>query len=79
MSGSQVPMSSVSQSRVSGSHDSSLDTSQFSPLIGSTHGTSGSSGNPGTGAGSFGTGIGTRSSGSVCQQVRSSCSECCFR
>lgn len=59
-----------------------MDTSQFSPLIDSTHGTSGSSGHPGTGypgtgAGSFGTGTGTGtgSSGSVSQQVRSSHSE----
>ena len=59
VSGSQVPMSSGSQSRVSGSQDSSLDTSKFSPLIGNTHGTSGSSGHLGSS---------TRSSGSVGQQ-----------
>ena len=45
---------------------SSLDTSQVSPLVGSTHGTSGSSGHPGIGSGS---------SDSVGQQARAPSSD----
>ena len=50
----------------SGAQSGSLDTSQISPLVGSTHGTSGSSGHPGTGS---------SSSGSVGQQARAPSSD----
>ena len=45
---------SGAQGVLSGSQSISLDTSQFSPLVGSTHGTSGSSSHPSTGIGSEG-------------------------
>ena len=65
MSSLQGPVSG-SQSEGSGAHGSSLDTSQYSPLIGNTHGTSGSSSHPGTGTGP---------PGSVGQPVRSHSSD----
>ena len=49
------------QGSPSGAQSGSLDTSQISPLVGSTHGTSKSSSHPGTGS---------RSPGSVGQPVR---------
>ena len=65
VSSSQVPVSGAHGSP-SGAQSSSLDTSQVSPLVGSTHGTSGSSGHPSTGLGS---------SGSVGQQARAPSSD----
>ena len=65
VSSSQVPVSGA-QGSPSGAQSSSLDTSQISPLVGSTHGTSGSSGHPG---------IGSRSPGSMGQQVRAPSSD----
>jgi hypothetical protein len=61
---------SVTSPTMSGSQSISLDTSQYSPLVGNTHGTSGSSGlgtgYPGLGVGSMGTG----SPGSVGRPMR---------
>ena len=51
VSSSQVPVTGA-QGSPSVAQSSSLDTSQVSPLVGSTHGTSGSSGHLGTGSGS---------------------------
>ena len=53
VSSSQVPMSGAQESP-SGAQSGSLDTSQISPLVGSTHGISGSSSHLGTGSGSPG-------------------------
>ena len=60
VSSSQVPVTRT-QGSPNGVQSSSLDTSQVSPLVGSRHGTSGSSEHPGTGSGS---------SDSVGQQAR---------
>ena len=60
VSSSQVPVSGA-QGSPSGAQSDSLDTSQISPLVGSTHGTSISSCHPG---------IGTGLSGSVGQPTR---------
>ena len=65
VSSSQVPMSGA-QGSPSSAQSGSLDTSQISPLVGSTHGTSGSSGHPGTCSGS---------SSSVGQQARAPSSD----
>ena len=65
VSSSQVSVSGA-QGTPHGAQTSSLDISQFSPLVGSTHGTSGSSGHPGTG---------TWLSCSVGQLVRAHCSD----
>ena len=51
VSSSQVPVSRA-QGSANGAQSGSLDTSQISSLVGSTHGTSGSSSHPGTGLGS---------------------------
>ena len=53
VSSSQVPVSRA-QGSPSSAQSGSLDTSQISPPVGSTHGTSGSSAHPGTGSGSPG-------------------------
>ena len=65
LSSSQVPVSGA-QGSPNGAHSGSLDTSQISPLVGSTHGTLGSSGHPGTGS---------SSSSSVGQQARAPSSD----
>ena len=53
MSSSQVPMSGA-QGSPSSAQSGSLDTSQISPLVGTTHGTSRSSSHPSTCSGSLG-------------------------
>ena len=65
VSNSQVLVSGA-QGALSGAQSSSLDTSQISPLVGSTHSISGSSSHPGTGS---------SSSGSVGQQARAHSSD----
>ena len=65
VSSSQVPVSGA-QGSPNGAQSGSLDTSQNSPLVGSTHGTFGSSGHPCTGSGL---------SGSVGQQARAPSSD----
>ena len=65
VSSSQVPVSGA-QGSPNAAQSGSLDTSQISLLVGSTHGTSGSSGHPGTGLGS---------SGSMGQQARAPSSD----
>ena len=65
ISSSDVPVSGA-QVSPNGAQSGSLDTSQISPLVGSTHGTSGSSGHLGTGS---------SSSGSVGQQARAHSSD----
>ena len=53
VSSSQVPVSGA-QGSPSDGQSGSLDTSQISPLVGSTHGNFESSGHRGTGSGSSG-------------------------
>lgn len=53
VSSTHGPMTGA-QATGNGTQDRSLDTSQYSPLVGSTHGTSRSLGHPGTSTRSLG-------------------------